>query len=439
MIGAAILLALAGGVYWSERKSVEETGAPAKDAPPKLVTLKDDDVQQVQIQRKGEPATVIHRGKATAWEMIAPKPLRVDSDSMSSLVSAFTGLTWDRLVEDKPVDLNSFGLRDPSAQVTVVGKDGKKQTLLIGDETPTGGNYFAKLADDTRVFSIFSGTKNSLDKTWTDLRDKRLLTFDENKLTRVELGAKGQTVEFGKNAQNEWQMVKPRPLRADNLQVEELVRKLKDARMDTAASDQDSQAAPGKFYAGTRIAAVNVTDASGTQTLEVRKSGEDYFARSTAVEGIHKVGTDLGEALNKGIDDFRNKKLFDFGFTDPSKLEIRDIGGGKTYHLVKGGEKWWASGKEMDATSVQSLIDKLRDLTSIKFVDAGFTEPLLEATVTSNDGKRVEKVQIAKSGDSYLAKRDNEPSIYEVDGKRVDEIQRAAADVKPPPPPPAKK
>jgi hypothetical protein len=80
-------------------------------------------------------------------------------------------------------------------------------------------------------------------------------------------------------------------------------------------------------------------------------------------------------------------------------------------------------------------------MTAIKFVDKAFPAPAIEATVTSGDGKRVEKVQIAKSGNTYLAKRENEPSVYELDSKVVDEVQRAAADVKPAPPakPEAKK
>ena len=52
------------------------------------------------------------------------------------------------------------------------------------------------------------------------------------------------------------------------------------------------------------------------------------------------------------------------------------------------------------------------------------------ATVTSNGGKRVEKVTITKLGNQYFAQRDNEPGIYEVDGKVVDELLKAAADVK---------
>ncbi len=46
----------------------------------------------------------------------------------------------------------------------------------------------------------------------------------------------------------------------------------------------------------------------------------------------------------------------------------------------------------MDSTSVQALIDKLRDLSASKFVESGFTTPQVEITVVSNDGKRTEKV-----------------------------------------------
>ena len=51
------------------------------------------------------------------------------------------------------------------------------------------------------------------------------------------LQPKGRSIEFGRNAQKEWQIVKPKPQRADNGQVEELVRKLSDARMDTSLPD----------------------------------------------------------------------------------------------------------------------------------------------------------------------------------------------------------
>jgi len=42
----------------------------------------------------------------------------------------------------------------------------------------------------------------------------------------------------------------------------------------------------------------------------------------------------------------------------------------------------------------------------------------------------VEKVTVRKQGTQYFAQRENEPSIYELDAKPVEELQKAAADVK---------
>ena len=90
-----------------------------------------------------------------------------------------------------------------------------------------------------------------------------------------------------------------------------------------------------------------------------------------------------------------------------------------------------SGGKQMDASSVQSLVDKLRDLTATRFVDTGGGgAPVLDLTVISNSGKRTEKVSITKEGDTYFAKRESEPGIYVLDGKAVEEVQKAANEVK---------
>ena len=142
--------------------------------------------------------------------------------------------------------------------------------------------------------------------------------------------------------------------------------------------------------------------------------------------------SDLGSGVDKNVDDFRNKKLFDFGYDDPTKVELHD--GTKAYFLTKGGQDWWsADSKKLDSASVQSLIDKIRELSASKFVDSGFTTPVIELTVTSNDGKRVEKASISKSGDNYIAKRENDPSFYQLDSSAVTDLQKLAADVKPTP------
>src|SRR6185503_18561043 len=142
----------------------------------------------------------------------------------------------------------------------------KTETIVLGDDTPTGGGQFAMKQGDPRVFTVASFVKSSIDKTYKDFRDKRLLTFDSDKLTRVALSGKGAEVEFGKNNQNDWQILKPKPLRADGSQVEELIRKLKDAKMDTSVSDEDVKKAASAFGSGKRVGVASVSDSAGTQT-----------------------------------------------------------------------------------------------------------------------------------------------------------------------------
>jgi hypothetical protein len=324
--------------------------------------------------------------------------------------------------------LGQYGLTEPTLQVSITGKDAKTQELLVGDDTPTGGGAYAKLEGDPRVFSIASYTKSSFDKSAKDLRDKRLLTVESEKISRVELITKKQDIEFGRNKDG-WQILKPKPLRADAFRVEELVRNLKDAKMDVSVSDVDEKKAASAFATGSPMATARVTDESGTQELQVHKSKDGYYAKSSAVEGIYKVSDELGQGLNKSLDDFRNKKLFDLGFSDPNKIEMHD--GPKAYILTRSGDDWWSDGKKMDASSLLPFVENIRDLSASKFVESGFTTPMLELIVTSNDGKRVEKVLISKGGDSYIARRENETPLYELDSTAVAQLQKSAADLKP--------
>jgi Domain of unknown function (DUF4340) len=205
--------------------------------------------------------------------------------------------------------------------------------------------------------------------------------------------------------------------------------------MDTTVSDEDAKKAAASFGTGTKVAVASVADSAGAQTLEVRKDKDkNYYAKSSAVEGIYKVPTDLGEGLDKDLNSFRNKKLFDFGFNDPTKVTVNKT----TYE--KSGEKWMSGGKQMDSSSIQAVVDKLRDLASTKFLDSGSGTDVLEVAVTSGDGKRNEKVTIMKQGAGYIAKRENEPSVYELDSKAVEELQKTASEVKEfQPPKPEKK
>ncbi|MBI4910397.1 MAG: DUF4340 domain-containing protein [Acidobacteria bacterium] len=436
LLAALAVLAMLGlGVFLSNKYKKDDDKKGSSDAP-KILTIPDDQITKIEIQKKDGAKTVLE--KSDKWKMTTPAGLNADQEAVGSMVTTLASLASEKLVEEKAGDLAPFGLTAPQLEVTVTKKDGKSSKVQIGDETATGNGFFAKLDGDAKVYTIASFSKTSLDKSAQDLRDKRLMTFDPDKLSRVELTAKNETVEFGKNQQNEWQIVKPKPMRADNWAVEELVRKLKDAKMDVSAGEDAAAANATNFLTGTRVAIAKVTDASGTHQIEVHKKDKDYYAKGTAVPDAFKVSTELGEGLDKSLADFRNKKLFEFGFNEPSKLEVKgEDGQVKTY--TKSGDKWMRGNEQMDSVSIQSFVDKLRDLSSIKFLDAGAATPIFEVKLTAKDGKLVDNVMVSRNGPNVVAIRAGEPTVYELDPNVFEDLKRTAADIKAPPPPSAKK
>ncbi len=422
-VATAVLIIMGGLWYWSQhRKPAEDTTKSSAETPPTILKLDQNSITRVELTKKGSSPVILE--KTSDWRITAPKPLRADQSAVSSLLGTLATLNSERLVDTKASNPSQYGLATPALQVDVTEKDNKSQKLLIGDDTPTGGAVYAMLAGDPRVFTIASYTKTSLDKSLNDLRDKRLITLAADKISRVELLKKSQDIEFGRN-QDAWQILKPKPLRADSTQVGDLVRQLTEAKMDTSSAGAADAASA--FAKATPVAVAKVTDECGTQQLEIRKAKNDYYAKSSVVEGAFKVDSALGKAVEKNLDDFRNKSLFDFGYTTPNKIKIHN--GQQSLFLTRGSageEDWWSNSKKVDASKASDLVSKLRDLSATGFADSGFSHPTIELIVTSNDGKRVEDVLVAKSGDGYLAQRKGEPTLYKLSATAVDDLVKAA-------------
>jgi hypothetical protein len=425
-----LLLVLCGVIWWSNKKAATADKTPAENSTVKLLNIPEDQFQDIEIQKRGGETIRLQRNDSK-WQIAAPRPLPADPDAVSGMLSTLSSLSSDRTIEEKATSLDQYGLTQPAIALNITEKNKNTAKLLIGDDTPAGTAVYAAVAGDPRIFALSSYKKSSFDKSPNELRDKRLLPFDSDKVSSIELTAKDQTVGFGRSKE-EWRIVRPKPFRADRSQVEELLRTLRDAKMDLSGDEEDKKASAA-FGSGTPFATARVTDVSGTQELQVRKSKVDYYAKSTAVGGIYKISSGTGPGLNKTLDDFRNKKLFDFGFADPDKIELHV--GSKGYFLMRSGNDWWSNGTKMEPGTVSALVDKIRDLSAIKFAETGFSTPVMDLNVTSDGGKRVEMVMLSKNGDKYLAKRENEPALYELNASAVTELQRSVTDLKLAPPP----
>jgi hypothetical protein len=253
------------------------------------------------VIKQKEPVTLVKTdGK---WQITEPKPYPADQEAVAGMLSTLSGLNADRLVEEKTSDRKQYGLDPAQVELDIRSKNGATQRLLLGDDTVAGGDAYAALANDPRVFTIASYNKSSLAKSLNDLRDKSLVTLSADKVSRVELVKKGEDLEFDRT-KNGWQMLKPSSSPANSSAVNTLVSTLTNARMDLSTT---TDAAAG-FSRGTPVATAKLTGDNGVQTLDVRKNKDDYFAKSSAAEGVYKVDSTLGVALDKKTEDFQEKK-----------------------------------------------------------------------------------------------------------------------------------
>ena len=428
LVAVAVLAILGGVLYWSGHHKPHVSRSEA-EATPTIIRVNPTAITSMTVKLRGAPAVQLEKKSEDDWQITAPIHTAASSDTVTSMLLSLVPLNAQRVVVDHATDLAQFGLTDPTVELDMVSRNNKKQELLLGDDTPTGDAVYAAVPGDPRVFLAPTYIKSSVGKSLNDLRDKRLVPMLAPKVTSIDLERKGQNLSFGR-VQNGWQMEKPQPYRTDTYEVGDLVQQVTSAQFDPTVSEKD--AAQG-FAKGTPVATVNLSGNGQTDTLEVRKNQADYYATSSAMKGTWKVDPTnaeaLDEALTRGLDGYRNKQLLDFGYADPEKIEYH--GGGISLYLSRTGNVWWSDGKKMDADSVESLVTALRGLAATTFVDTGFTNPQIEVTVTSGQGKTVEKLVIQKTSHGGLAKRDDGPSIYSLDSVTLNSLTSAASGIKP--------
>jgi Domain of unknown function (DUF4340) len=164
-------------------------------------------------------------------------------------------------------------------------------------------------------------------------------------------------------------------------------------------------------------------------------TGASTFAMVESDPRLFTISSSVKTTLDKPAPDFADKKLFAFGFDFPQKVAMSI--GGKSYTIAFNGNDWKVGDTKMDATSVQSVTARIRDLEGTRFAATGFGKPVVDITVTAADGKRLEHVELSKSGKEYIGRHDGRPALYVVADTSIADLQKYVNDMKVYVPPPA--
>ena len=421
-----VLAGLGGYIYFVD-SARPASGIEERE---KVFAVEADQIEQITVTAKGETTTLTKTDGV--WKITTPVTVDADSTEVSNLTTALAALEINRVLDENASNLAEYGLADP--RIKIAFKAGSTSgEVHFGETTPTKGDMYAVKAGEPRVFLVAAYQDTSLAKNTFDLRDKRLLHFERDKIDTLEIAQPGSPVITLSRSANEWFIKAPTAARGDYSAIEGLVTRLSTASM-TELVDPNS---PESFGLETPSAVVTVGTGSTRAVLELGAERDGaLYARDRARQLLFKVEPSLATDLKKTLDELRDKDLFEFSTFNVLRLRVSR--GADTYEFQKvegggegGADKWQrvVDGKpsDVDMTLMEDLLSRLSALRAESFnpaTSAGLGQPALVVSA-SYDTDKFERVRLIQGADQAFGVRDGEPGVAVLDADNVNETIKA--------------
>jgi hypothetical protein len=299
-------MALVAFYLFETNKETKEKSA--KEEAKLLVPFKPDQLDSI-ILRRGKESIALEKGRdagSRAWEIVSPLHASTDAFALSGLTRKLSELKFERLITGNAKDLAEFGLDKPALKITY--KAGKHEGMIaLGSKSPISYGVYATTGEGKKVYVIAGSDKQELDKSLFDLRDKKLLTLETDKVNRVII--EGRTTKWILNRKDDrWFLEGDESLKIDREKVETFVRPIVWAE---ALSFEKEEAVDLKPY-GLDIPSAQVVLSDGSRTEELifgqvanGKREESIYAMVRGKRQIVTVRKRLLESLPTEKDQIR--------------------------------------------------------------------------------------------------------------------------------------
>ena len=154
-----IVLAIVGGsVVITQQLRTREP----RDQAPWMYRVNVDDIAGVSVIHEGEHTD--YALEDDEWIIKDGEDTQVFLDAWSGKVLILSGPRSSREVAEQIDDTAKYGLDSPQTRVTITDKSGSPLEFHLGDPTPNGVNWYAKLVASERLFTV--------DSTWSEVISK---------------------------------------------------------------------------------------------------------------------------------------------------------------------------------------------------------------------------------------------------------------------------
>jgi hypothetical protein len=439
---AALLLALLGYLYFFEESKRDL--ALAKSEGRRVLPVDEMALTRIVVQR--QDTTMVFSKRGQNWHISEPIEADADKGAIGALakslkylenegeVLAATDLDSDR------VNLEEFGLNAPEISIVLSYDYGRTDTLMWGDESPTGRFVYLKVSGGIGIVKVDSWTIGGVDKGLFTYRNKKAIRFDKNQVQRLEIEDKGKQFSVRREG-TAWQIVAPVTEPADGTVLGRLINRLHTARLKRFPA-HDDRSEMGLHRPQVRI---SVFEGEGTvNTLLIGdRSDEDkepsFFA--SVGNAVFVVDSLLVRDVRKFVSDARIKLVFEFA---PAGLDSISLAYGDSLVVcVKdtAGSDWFVHEPSLHialSDAVQKLLREVLRLKAKRFVSEslddpsryGLDEPVFVAEFFRGTNL-LQRLEVGQKSRKIYAVGYNRPQVVEIEARDLIKMKLDLLSVKP--------
>jgi hypothetical protein len=160
LLGLFIVL-LAVVLLTQNNSSSSTTAASATATPdPKAAQLQilnipsSDATTKIEIKQTDPAKSVAFKYDNGKWVVDGPTSTELDTLTVANNVGQLNTLKGTALVNEKGDKLADYGLDKPALVINLTMPSGSTKSIQVGQQNPASKNYYVKLADDPRVWTV---------------------------------------------------------------------------------------------------------------------------------------------------------------------------------------------------------------------------------------------------------------------------------------------
>jgi len=364
LVMLGILAVLAAYVYFYEIKGGEDR-EKEQAAAEKIIDFEPDSVQKIDM--RSVLSQFVFERNGENWRILKPVNTGADNSAIDGLLSAFKNMKKVRQFSIRENEKKDFGLVGRSSLVIFEYKNGRRDTLRFGDETPVGGNVFVS-RDDTLVYTVASYLKNNVTKSLFDWRNKSIAIVKESDVREFRLKNKKGDLHLTREGAD-WQFLSPREVKADNISVNALLRKFENGKAKSIASETLQN--PGQYNLSNPAYEVDLYLGESKARKQIILSKLDKnvsYVKDDSRPQVMTVDSLFIKDIDKSFFDLRDKKIAQFD-KDGSDSVVVMQGDSSIFFSKDTSGAWLLGGIEkIYEWKMNSLLNSINNLQAEKFL-----------------------------------------------------------------------